>query len=103
MQTAVRQKYRILLINVCLLRRVVEDYAVLYCGSAMFKIGRLLLIAMMSVHLFACVFFRVKKESATSLDDVELFYSSKGVDPNVRVLSFSTDEIPPIIPLRNSN
>jgi hypothetical protein len=79
-------------------RRVIEDYAVLYCGSAMFKIGRLLLIAMMSVHLFACVFFRVKKESATSLDDVDLFYSSKGLDPNVRKLPFSSDEFPPFVP-----
>ena len=28
-------------------RRVLEDYAVLYCGPAVFKIGRLLLVAMM--------------------------------------------------------
>jgi hypothetical protein len=27
--------------------RVIEDYAVIYCGSAVFKISRLLLIAMM--------------------------------------------------------
>ena len=67
-----------------LLCRVIEDYAVLYFGSAMFKIVRLLLIAMMCVHLFACVFYRVKKESAASLDDVAAFYSSKGVDPSVR-------------------
>jgi hypothetical protein len=64
--------------------RIIEDYAVLYFGSAMFKIGRLLLIAMMCVHLFACVFFRVKKESAASPEDVALFFSSRGVDPNVR-------------------
>ena len=60
---------------------VIEDYAVLYFGSAMFKICRLLLIAMSSVHFFACIFFRVKKESAASPDDVAAFYSSKGVDP----------------------
>jgi hypothetical protein len=30
-----------------LLGRVLEDYAVIYCGSAVFKISRLLLIAMM--------------------------------------------------------
>jgi hypothetical protein len=67
----------------CLLGRMLEDYAVLYFGSAMFKIGRLLVIAMMCVHIFACVFYRVKKESAASPDDVAAFYVSKAVDPNV--------------------
>jgi hypothetical protein len=62
---------------------MLEDYSVLYFGSAMFKIGRLLLIAMMCVHVFACLFFRVKKESAASPDDVTAFYASKAVDPDV--------------------
>ena len=65
-------------------RSIIEDYAVLYFGSAMFKICRLLLIAMSSVHIFACAFHRVKKESAASPDDVAAFYASKGVDPEVR-------------------
>jgi hypothetical protein len=62
---------------------MLEDYAVLYFGSAMFKIGRLLLIAMMCVHVFACVFYRVKKESAASPDDVTAFFASRAVDPDV--------------------
>ena len=86
--------------------RVIEDYAVLYFGPAMFKIARLLLVALMwavlldmidlwciymiglgnlsrSVHIFACMFFRVKKESAFHPDDVTTFYSSRGIDENV--------------------
>ena len=35
------------------------------------------------VHLYACVFFRVKEESAASPEDVASFYSSRGVDENV--------------------
>jgi hypothetical protein len=64
--------------------RAFQDYMVLYFGSAIFKITRLLAIAMLCVHCFACAFFRVKKESALSQDDVELFYTSRGVDPTVR-------------------
>jgi hypothetical protein len=56
---------------------------VLYFGSSLFKIGRLFLIAMMCVHFFACVFYRVKMESAASPDDVTAFYASKAVDPDV--------------------
>jgi hypothetical protein len=58
---------------------VIEDYSVLYFGAAIFKIGRLLFIAMMSVHLFACAFFRVKKETS-SQEDVDNFYLSRNVD-----------------------
>ena len=88
--------------------RVLEDYAVLYFGPAMFKIGRLLLVAMMCalfaancqwcsvdidflicrcVHFFACAFFRVKEESAASPDDVSTFYSSRGVNQTVCIYS----------------
>jgi hypothetical protein len=66
------------------LRRVVEDYGVIYLGSAIFKIARLLFVAMFSVHLFACVFFRVKSSSASTPEDVSAFYSSKNVADNVR-------------------
>jgi hypothetical protein len=58
---------------------------VLYFGPAIFKISRLLVIAMSCVHIFACVFFRVKKDSAASNDDVDQFYISRNVDPNVSV------------------
>ena len=66
-------------------RRKVEDYAVIYFGSALFKIGRLLLFASVSVHLFACIFFRVKESSAASKDDIASFYAAKGVAEDVRV------------------
>ena len=56
---------------------------VLYCGSAMFKIARLLFVALLSVHFFASLFYRVKKEFAQSQEAVNDFYSSKGVDPEV--------------------
>ncbi len=62
--------------------RVIEDYVVLYFGSSMFKIARLLFVAMLSVHFCACAFYRVKNESNT-LEDVQAFYISKGVDPAV--------------------
>jgi hypothetical protein len=42
------------------LGRVIEDYAVIYCGSAVFKISRLLLIAMMCApSAFYCHAIRV--------------------------------------------
>ncbi len=63
--------------------RIVQDYVVLYFGSAIFKIARLLVIAMLSVHIFACAFYRVKKDSANSPEDVESFYQSKNVDSTV--------------------
>ena len=38
---------------------------------------------MLCVHCFACAFYKVKKESALSPDDVETFYLSRDVDPTV--------------------
>jgi len=38
---------------------------------------------MISIHFFACAFYRVKKESALSPDDVDAFYQSKNVDETV--------------------
>ncbi len=61
---------------------VIEDYSVLYFGPAIFKVARLLVIAMLCVHLFACIFYRVKKESSPP-EEVAAFYSSKYVDENV--------------------
>jgi hypothetical protein len=66
--------------NVC---RAVEDYIVVYIGSAVFKVLRLLTVASFSVHLFACMFFRVKIMSAVTEDHVEDFYTSRGIDNDV--------------------
>jgi hypothetical protein len=41
-------------------RRAAEDYAVVYLGASIFKITRLLVVAVSSVHFFACIFFKVK-------------------------------------------
>ncbi len=68
-----------------LLLRVVEDYGVIYLGSAVFKIARLLSVAMVSVHLFACIFFRVKVISAAAEEDVAAFYTSKNIAEDVSV------------------
>jgi hypothetical protein len=67
----------------CVCGRIIEDYAVVYFGSALFKIGRLLLIATFSVHIFACVFFRVKIVYAAAPEDVANFYTSRNIDPEV--------------------
>jgi hypothetical protein len=64
--------------------RVVEDYVVITFGSAIFKIIRLLFIAMLSVHFFACAFYRVKKESAVNQEDVENFYLARNTQSTVR-------------------
>ena len=69
------------------LRRILEDYAVLYFGSAIFKIARLLFIAMLCVHFFACIYYRVKRDTTPNPDDVEAFYKSKYVEQDVSLLS----------------
>jgi hypothetical protein len=53
-------------------------------GSAIFKIIRLLFIAMLSVHIFACAFYRVKKESAASQEEVDNFYLVRNTQSTVR-------------------
>ena len=63
--------------------RQLEDYAVIYFGAALFKILRLLSVGTFSVHMFACVFFRVKIASATNPEDVVDFYQSKNVEDAV--------------------
>ncbi len=55
----------------------------LYFGSAIFKIARLLFIAMLCVHFFACIYYRVKRETTPNPDDVEAFYQSKYVEQDV--------------------
>ncbi len=57
-----------------------------YLGSAIFKIARLTFIALFFVHLFACIYYRIKETSAYNPDDVVVFYTSKNVDANVSVV-----------------
>ena len=66
------------------IRRSLQDHVVLYFGSVIFKIGRLTAVAALSVHFFACAFYRVKIDSADKPEDVEDFYLSRGVEPTVR-------------------
>ena len=63
--------------------RLVEDYAIVYCGATLFKVLRLIIVAASSVHFFACIFFRVKILSAQTPEEVSSFYVSKGVDLDV--------------------
>ncbi len=63
--------------------RAVEDYGVVYLGSGIFKIARLTFIALFFVHLFACIFYRVKEATADSPDEVVDFYVSKKVEADV--------------------
>jgi hypothetical protein len=65
--------------------RLVEDYAIVYCGDTLFKVMRLILVGASSVHFFACVFFRVKILSANTEDDVTTFYTSRNIEADVRV------------------
>ncbi len=63
--------------------RDLEDYAVVYFGSDIFKILRLLFVAIFSVHFFACIFFRVKEISAEDPNDVIEFYAARNVTEDV--------------------
>jgi hypothetical protein len=36
------------------------------------------------VHLFACAFYRIKRDFTPDPEQVDLFYSSRNVDQNVR-------------------
>ena len=66
---------------------------VLYFGSAIFKIARLLFVAMSCVHVFACIFYRVKRESVASTDDFDQFFLSRDVSPTVRTIPFKQPSI----------
>ena len=70
-----------------------EDYGVLCFGPAVFKVARLFFSAFLGVHLFACAFFRVKRDSAASQDDVNNFYLSRNVDPNVSAVQSDDDRL----------
>ena len=41
------------------------------------------MIATLCVHIFACIYFRVKIASADTPQDVTSFYVSRGIDANV--------------------
>jgi len=60
--------------------QVVEDYAVVFFGSALFKILRLWILALFAIHLFCCLFYRVKV-SSNEPDTVEAFFLSRNADP----------------------
>ena len=64
--------------------RAIEDIAVVYLGSAVFKISRLTFIALFMVHLFACIFFRAKLAGANSDEEVANFYLSRNIEEDVR-------------------
>ncbi len=49
----------------------------------MFKISRLTFVALSCVHLFACMFYWVKMESASSTADVTEFYTARNVAEDV--------------------
>jgi hypothetical protein len=74
----------VLILRSLIRSRALEDIAVVYLGSAVFKIARLTFVALSCVHIFACIFFRVKVEGANSPGEVIDFYASRGVDENVR-------------------
>ncbi len=54
-----------------------------YIGSAVFKILKLLAVATFSVHLFACMFYRIKVMSSATDEDVKRFYAERNVDDDV--------------------
>ncbi len=63
---------------------MLQDYAVLLCGSATFKMARLVISAVLIVHMFACGFYRVKAESA-GRDALVEFFADRGVAEQVRM------------------
>uniref|UniRef100_A0A7S0M770 Ion transport domain-containing protein n=1 Tax=Cryptomonas curvata TaxID=233186 RepID=A0A7S0M770_9CRYP len=44
--------------------RRVEDFVIILIGPGLFKIGRLLSVVLLTVHVLACLFWRVKLETA---------------------------------------
>jgi hypothetical protein len=45
---------------VCCVHSSIEDLVAIYVGPASFRIMRLLLGVLVTVHIFACAFWRVK-------------------------------------------
>ena len=74
--------------------RTAEDYAVVYFGSSIFKITRLIVIAVFSVHFFACSFYKAvpikgsgSSQPAACLDFFPFAFSSLKL-PSWILLSF---------------
>mmetsp|Transcript_30422 Transcript_30422/g.80896 ORF Transcript_30422/g.80896 Transcript_30422/m.80896 type:complete len:577 (-) Transcript_30422:1098-2828(-) len=59
---------------------IIHDYVVIYVGAMAFKIARLLVVASMLVHLYACIFWRLKLDYSSEQDRAD-FLDAKGVDP----------------------
>ena len=69
------------------LHRVVEDYSVAFFGSACFKLLRLFVFAAFNIHLFACIFYRVKDQDDDAVA-VAQFYDARNVQVDVRFHAF---------------
>jgi hypothetical protein len=72
---------------------LIEDYAVVHFGYALYKIFRLLFLAIICVHFFACIFFAVKAGSATSAEEVTAFYIAKNVEEDVSIINNSCQQV----------
>ncbi len=59
-----------------------QDYVLIRCGSVFFKIFRLLAIALLLVHIFACIYWKAKTSSST-FEDVEEFLVARDIAPDV--------------------
>ena len=57
---------------------------------------RLVFIAMLCVHFFACILYRVKKETSPNPDDVIAFYESRYVDIEVERIAAMHASLPHI-------
>ena len=74
-------------VDLDLYHRMVEDYAVVFFGSAAFKMLRIFVVAAFSVHLFACIFYRVK-DNNQDRDSVAVFYESREANFDVSLFEF---------------
>jgi hypothetical protein len=75
---------------------VVEDYGVVFFGSAAFKMLRLFVITAFGVHMFACIFYRVKDNNEDQ-HAVIAFYESKDTAFDVSSGNMSCDSCSHIV------
>ena len=68
--------------------RRIEDYAIIGIGPGLFKICRLLSIVLLAVHFLACLFWRVKLDTAGP-EAVAEFLSMRGIPANVRRTNYA--------------
>ena len=64
--------------------RVLEDYAVVFFGSVLFKIIRLFVVAAFVIHLHACLFYRIKVAFCTTMHRPRTKALFKGVQACVK-------------------